>query len=311
MNNLGKIKNEDGPLIYKTLVFLFIEEYDDELIREFMLDNFSNFFLLNLKFPIDIFLAPYFKQIKLVKNISMADFNFIAVIIGHPRFTCQHALDLLDFILDIAINNLIFSKSANMLLNLIFSMKLLIKNKSVFEKAQNTFIQYINQMLNLYITNLKSNIIDNTILEVPYDILLEGFGDVNQEIESTLINTIDQYRSIKGLNSKPLLGLLWFFKSHVDVLLRLEEKYAIRPKKIEKSNKINNTKNSLKPINKGKVNNQNKKNEEDDINNVLKKSIDLALKKMKNEKEEKMKIKKEKIKKLEQNKLRELKLKKI
>ena len=310
LNNLGKIKNEDGPLIYKTLVFLFIEEYDDELIREFMLDNFSNFFLLNLKFPIDIFLAPYFKQIKLVKNISMADFNFIAVIIGHPRFTCQHALDLLDFILDIAINNLIFSKSANMLLNLIFSMKLLIKNKSVFEKAQNTFIQYINQMLNLYITNLKSNIIDNTILEVPYDILLEGFGDVNQEIESTLINTIDQYRSIKGLNSKPLLGLLWFFKSHDDVLLRLEEKYAIRPKKIEKSNKINNTKNSLKPINKGKVNNQNKKNEEDDINNVLKKSIDLALKKMKNEKEEKMKIKKEKIKKLEQNKLRELKLKK-
>ena len=310
LNNLGKIKNEDGPLIYKTLVFLFIEEYDDELIREFMLDNFSNFFLLNLKFPIDIFLAPYFKQIKLVKNISMADFNFIAVIIGHPRFTCQHALDLLDFILDITINNLIFSKSANMLLNLIFSMKLLIKNKSVFEKAQNTFIQYINQMLNLYITNLKSNIIDNTILEVPYDILLEGFGDVNQEIESTLINTIDQYRSIKGLNSKPLLGLLWFFKSHDDVLLRLEEKYAIRPKKIEKSNKINNTKNSLKPINKGKVNNQNKKNEEDDINNVLKKSIDLALKKMKNEKEEKMKIKKEKIKKLEQNKLRELKLKK-
>ena len=310
LNNFGKIKNEDGPLIYKTLVFLFIEEYDDELIREFMLDNFSNFFLLNLKFPIDIFLSPYFKQIKLVKNISMADFNFIAVIIGHPRFTCEHALDLLDFILDISVSNLIFSKSANMLLNLIFSMKLLIKNKSVFEKAQTIFIQYINQMLNLYITNLKSNIIDNTILEFPYDILLEGFGDVNKEIESTLITTIDQYRSIKGVNSKPLLGLLWFFKSHDDVLLRLEEKYAPRPKKIEKSNKINNNKNSLKPINKSKVNNLNKKNEEDDINNVLKKSIDLALKKMKGEKEEKMKIKKEKIKKLELNKLKELKLKK-
>ena len=310
LNNLGKIKNEDGPLIYKTLVFLFIEEYDDELIREFMLDNFSNFFLLNLKFPIDIFLSPYFKQIKLVKNISMADFNFIAVIIGHPRFTCEHALDLLDFILDISVSNLIFSKSANMLLNLIFSMKLLIKNKSVFEKAQTTFIQYINQMLSLYITNLKSNVIDNTILEFPYDILLEGFGDVNKEIESTLINTIDQYRSIKGINSKPLLGLLWFFKSHDDVLLRLEEKYTPRPKKIEKTNKINNNKNSLKPINKIKVNNLNKKNEDDDINNVLKKSIDLALKKMKGEKEEKMKIKKEKIKKLELKKLKELKLKK-
>ena len=55
-----------------------------------------------------------------------------------------------------------------MLLNLIFSMKLLIKNKSVFEKAQNKFTEYIIKILNLYITNLKSNIIDNTILEVPY-----------------------------------------------------------------------------------------------------------------------------------------------
>ena len=320
LNNLGKIKSEDGPLIYKTLVFLFIEDYDDELKREFMLDNFSSFFLMNLKFPIDIFLSPYFKQIKLVKNISIADFNFIAVIIGHPRFSSEHALDLLDFILDISINNLIFSKSANMLLNLIFSMKLLIKNKNVFEKAQTKFIQYIIQMLNLYITNLKSNIKDNTILEVPYDIILEGFGNVNQEIESTLIETIDQHRAIKGTNSKPLLGLLWFFKSHDDVLLRLEEKYTIKPKKIpfkyEKQNKNNNIKNEkigLKPINKNKINNinnHNKKNDDDDINNILKKSIDLALKKMKGEKEEKMKIKKEKIKILEQKKLKELKAKK-
>ena len=37
----------------------------------------------------------------------MDDFNFLAVIIGHPRFTCEHALDLLDFILDITLNNLI------------------------------------------------------------------------------------------------------------------------------------------------------------------------------------------------------------
>ena len=316
LDNLGKIKNEDGPLIYKTLVFLFIEEYDDELKREFMLDSFSNFFLINIKFPIDIFISPYFKQIKRVKNISIADFNFIAVIIGHPRFSSEHALDLLDFILDIANNNLIFSKSANMLLNLIFSMKLLIKNKSVFEKAQNKFVEYINKILNLYITNLKSNIIDNTILEVPYDILLEGFGNVNQEIETTLINTIDQYRSIKGKNSKPLLGLLWFYKSHDDVLLRIEEKYAIHPKKIqsknEKQNKIKNVKNeknNLKPINKNKLNaNLSKIKEEDDINNVLKKSIDLALNKMKGEKEEKMKIKKAKL--LEQKRLKELKLKK-
>ena len=313
LNNLGKIKNEDGPLIYKTLVFLFIEEYDDELKREIMLDNFSNFFLMNLKFPIDIFLTPYFKQIKRVKNISMADFNFIAVIIGHPRFTSEHALNLLDFILDTALNNLIFSKSANMLLNLIFSMKLLIKNKSVFEKAQTKFIEYVIQILNLYITNLKSNIKDNSILEVPYDIILEGFGNVNQEIESTLISTIEQYRSIKGENSRPLLGLLWFYKCHDDILLQLEEKYTSPPRKIpfkydsSGKNNIKLEKNVLKPINKNKLNTT-KKNEEDDINNTLKKSIDLAVKKMKKEKEEKLLFKKQKL--LEQKRLKDLKSKK-
>ena len=323
LNNLGKIKNEDGPLIYRTLVFLFIEEYDEELKREFMLDNFSHFFLMNLKFPIDIFISPYFKQIKRVKNISMADFNFIAVIIGHPRFTCEHALDLLDFILDITLNNLIFSKSANMLLNLIFSMKLLIKNKYIFEKAEKKFIEYIIQILNLYISNIKSNIKDNSILEVPYDIILEGFGNVNQEIEPTLINTVEQYRSIKGENSKSLLGLLWFFKSHDDVLLRLEEKYSTEPKKVpfsrknseninNKTEKLNNKidKNNLKPINKNKLISNKKKDKEndDDINNVLKQSVELVVKKMKGEKEEKMKIKKEKL--LEQKRLKESRKKK-
>ena len=328
LNELGKIKNEDGPLIYRTLVFLFIEEYDEELKREFILDNFSHFFLMNLKFPIDIFITPYFKQIKRVKNISMADFNFIAVIIGHPRFTSEHALDLLDFLLDISLNNLIFSKSANMVLNLIFTMKLLIKNKTVFEKAQTKFIEYIIQVLYLYIANIKKNIKDNSILEVPYDIILEGFGNVNQEIEQTLINVVDQYRGIKGENSKALLGLLWFFKSHDDVLLRLEEKYSLEPKKVpfsrlnntennnnlktEKNNNNNNKieKNTLKPINKNKLvsNKRKEKENDDDINNVLKQSVDLAVKKMKGEKEEKMKIKKEK--KLEQKRLKESRMKK-
>ena len=321
LNDLGKIKNEDGPLIYRTLVFLFIEEYDEELKREFFLDNFSHFFLINLKFPIDIFITPYFKQIKRVKNISMADINFIAVIIGHPRFTCEHALDLLDFILDITLNNLIFSKSANMLLNLIFSMKLLIKNKSVFEKAQTKFIEYIIQILNLYITNIKNNIKDNSILEVPYDILLEGFGNVNQEIESTLISVIDKYRAIKGVNSKPLLGLLWFYKSHDDVIMQLEEKYSTEPKKApfrmgSENNNIKNSKienkNMLKPINKNKLSSTKNKFKEkeidEDLNNMLKQSVELVVSKMKGEKEEKMKIKKEKI--MEQKRLKETRMKK-
>ena len=121
------------------------------------------------------------------------------------------------------------------------------------------------KILNLYITNLKSNIKDNSILEVPYDIILEGFGNVNQEIESTLISTIEQYRSIKGENSRPLLGLLWFYKCHDDILLQLEEKYTSPPRKIpfkydsSGKNNIKLEKNVLKPINKNKLKKKKKK----------------------------------------------------
>lgn len=46
LNDLGKIKNEDGPLIYRTLVFLFIEEYDEELKGNFFWIIFPIFSLL-------------------------------------------------------------------------------------------------------------------------------------------------------------------------------------------------------------------------------------------------------------------------
>ena len=132
------------------------------------------------------------------------------------------------------------------------------------------------------------------MLEIPYDIILEGFGEVNAKIEQNLINIIDQYRSIKGVNNKALLGLLWFFKSHDDVLLRLEEKYSTEIPKLS----IHESKNSnnLKPINKNKLSSLNTKNKNsNDSNNILKQSVELAVNKMKVEKEEKMKIKNEKI----------------
>ena len=45
----GKIKSEDDPLIYKTLVYQFINQFENELKKELFLNNFVNFFFYKFK----------------------------------------------------------------------------------------------------------------------------------------------------------------------------------------------------------------------------------------------------------------------
>jgi hypothetical protein len=45
LKNFGKMKNEDGPLIYKALVFQFINQFNNKYKKELFLNNFINFFL--------------------------------------------------------------------------------------------------------------------------------------------------------------------------------------------------------------------------------------------------------------------------
>ena len=230
LNKFGKIKNEDGPLIYKTLVYQFINQFENEFKKEIFLENFLNFFFTNLKFPIDLFLSPYLEKIYKTQIITLYDFNFISTILSHPRFTCENAFEIIYTLLDFSFNDNLYTKCISMIINLIFSLNLLTKNEIIYEKSQEKLTSYIIEVLNFYKEKVVKNIINDNIyyknlLEIVYCIMIKKFGNVNNNIIELLINIIDEYRNIYANNSNELLKLLWIYDIYDDVLLQLEEKY--------------------------------------------------------------------------------------
>ena len=293
MEQFGKKKNENGPLLYKILVFLFIEEYDELPKREFFEQHFSNFYLMNQTVPIDILINPYLKHLNNTKNYDLCDFNFLAIILGHPRLKPEEAEKIVNFSLNVSLNNLLYGKCSNMLLDIIFSVGILKKDKIIYEKIQKKFSEYIQQILSLYIMNIKNNIYDNAILEAPYDIMLECFGNVNQNVHESVVWAVEEFRRIKDRHSNALLGLLWFYNDHDEIILRLEEKYSKEIRII--NNKIDY-----------KIENKESQKYDIDLNKSIQDSVTKVLQKLKIEKDEKLKKRKEEI---ERKKIKEEKLK--
>ena len=229
LNKFGKIKNENGPLVYKTIVNQFINQFENNLKKELFFENFINFFFTNLKFPIDLFLSPYLDKINASQNISLSDFNFISNIISHPRFTCENAYKLIFLLLDYSFKDNIYTKCIIMIINLIFSLDLLFKNEIIFQKTQLKLTEYINDVLNIYkenvINNNDNNIYYRNILEIVYCIIIKKFGNVNDNIKDNLIICLEEYRKINNKNCNELLKLLWHYDIFDDIMLNLEEKY--------------------------------------------------------------------------------------
>jgi len=249
LNNFGKMKNEDGPLIYKALVFQFINEFNNKYKKELFLNNFINFFFVNLKFPIDLFLSPYLDAISQNQVITLDDLNFFSIIISHPRFSCENAYEIIILLLDFSFNDILYTKCIIMIINLIFSLKLFWKNKSVYEKTENKLTSYIIEVLKIYHEQINKKRNNNGnycyfLLEIVYCILIKKFGNVNNNVVKCLIDEIEEYRKINSKNPKELLKLLWEYDIYDDVILTLEEKYFNNNNYNIANNKNNNNKNN-------------------------------------------------------------------
>ena len=93
-------RNTFVPIIYKTLIFCFIEYHHDLSIRELMLSNFSYLFKVVLSIPVGIMVEPYVKQIQynLGKTyyFNLNDISFLTTVARHPRFNVKEAVLTLD-----------------------------------------------------------------------------------------------------------------------------------------------------------------------------------------------------------------------
>ena len=225
MERLGKIKNKYAPQLYKNIVFLFLEEYDNEIKREIILESFEQFFNNNHDVPIDILLEPYLNQLNTCHNFALCDFLFLLKIVEHPRIENKDLSQIIQFILNVCLNNVMFSRCANLILSLILEKKLIVKNTdNVYEidEIENKLIDFIKTALDSYITNLSKEE-DKFILETPYDIIAEDFSNLNIKVKDSLINSIKVYRKLKGTHSNCLLAMLWFYSDSDDIMCQIEE----------------------------------------------------------------------------------------
>ncbi len=101
--------------------------YNNEILREFILLNFEKFFNNHQTVPIDILLEPYIKKILNSQNYTICDILFLFNIIEHPRLTSIILIQIIKFVLKVNISNEIYSRAARLILGLIFEKQIIRK----------------------------------------------------------------------------------------------------------------------------------------------------------------------------------------
>ena len=226
LEKFGESKIKYAPPLYKIMVNLFLENYNNLFKREFILLNFEKFFDDHQTVPIDIFLNSYFNLLVLSQNYSICDFYFLYKIFQHPRLNDFDLIVIIKFLLKISLQDLNYSRTSNLTLSLIFEKKM-IQNKcddnQIFE-LEKIFTEHIKNAINFFIKKI-NQIEDRSILETSYDILIQKIRNVNANVYNDIVKAISDYRKIKNKNSTVLLAMLWIYDDHDDVLLKLEESY--------------------------------------------------------------------------------------
>jgi hypothetical protein len=224
MNRFGQIKNKYAPPLYKNVVLLFLELYDDIYKREYFLENFEKFFNNQQQIPIDILLEPYLSQLNSVQNYNSSDLIFLFKMVEHPRMESHDITDIVQFLLGVCLNNVIYSRTANLILSLMFEKKIIqrICTPSDSNEISMKFLDFINNALDLFMSSI-NNLEDKAILEMPYDIINEDFPNVNEQIHDKIVLCVKEYRKIKKVNCNGLLAMLWNYPDHDDVVFQIEE----------------------------------------------------------------------------------------
>ena len=262
INKFSGKKDKYAPKIYKILVFQFLEYYNDIYKRQFFLDSFQNFFIEQQQIPIDIFLEPYISQISSVKEYNLNDLNFIFNIIEHPRIESQELVKIIIFLLRICLNDIIHSRTSNLIMSLIFEKKIIQKicTPSDIDLLNLTFIDFINNSLELFMSTI-NNVEDPILLEMPFDIINQDFSIVSNQLHNNIVFCIKQYRKIKGFNCNGLLAIFWKYPDHDDILLEIEEEnrpiyepsHITSRKSFEKSNFLGKKQNIMKILKRNKT----------------------------------------------------------
>lgn len=164
--------------------------------------------------------------------------------VEHPSIESHDITEIIQFLLGVCLNNVIYCRSANLILSLIFEKKIIQKlcTPSDNNEITSKFIDFINNSLELFMQSV-NNLEDKALLEMPYDIINEDFPNVNNQVHNQIVFCIKEYRKVKKVNCNGLLAMLWNYPDHDDVVLQMEEDNRINyeSSKIAMKKKIQET----------------------------------------------------------------------
>lgn len=109
LDNFAEQKRPFAPTIYKALTFSVVELYQLDHIRCFIEENFSLIFKKNPTIPIGILIDPLVKQIQIgdsdKSEFNIFDFQFFYLLTSHPKLISKNALQLLDILAQVLLND--------------------------------------------------------------------------------------------------------------------------------------------------------------------------------------------------------------
>ena len=119
-------RNPHAPRVYKTLIFLLIENHSNEIVREFLVTNLSTALepipdmQLNpdgsdnkmMSIPVGVLIDPLVKQAS-THGYNNHDFELFGCLARHARLTVDQCLPLADLLGKIALNDPLFGRSAS------------------------------------------------------------------------------------------------------------------------------------------------------------------------------------------------------
>jgi hypothetical protein len=117
LDEFASKRNPYASIVYKKLTFLFIENHEELNVREFMLRNFAHIISKYQSIPIEVFLEPFVKQVKIRESksyfLNIFDMEFILVLVNHRKLKPEIALELFDLLAKTKLNNYEFAPLAD------------------------------------------------------------------------------------------------------------------------------------------------------------------------------------------------------
>ena len=114
LESFSEEKNPIAPGILKTLIFSFVENPHDLIVREHYYENFKALFDANPAIPISLLVEPLIKEITTNEDEPFIfrnfDFDFFTYCVQHPKMNLQMGLTLINLFSKIYLEDQMFSK---------------------------------------------------------------------------------------------------------------------------------------------------------------------------------------------------------